>query len=411
MEIGGTLQQRISSCLEEMDALIFAECPLVSSMVVAEKRYNSGGKGNIIETIMNIMSIRDAKSLSMEMTLAELGMDSLMTVEIQQTLERDYDLVIPAQELRSMTIAQLVKAAKKQEFGDEGGAGKSNTPTGIGMLIRNLGDEKNSEQTCLRLQSRAFEHGFRTLIIPGIEGMGGKTWYNLAEHLNSNVFILQLKKTSYATTVDEVFNIIQQDVTDLFGNEKKFVIVGYSFGALLALKCAEHLEAQGKKGKVVFIDGSPKFLKTLASEQVGELNEQTIQNLVLMNVIAMIFPDDNGDKMKMIMSFKLWLERLRKLLDVVQEKIVYSDEYGFSMMNALVNRIKMVLAMNPDQFKKISSPITLIRPTDQSIMSIEEDYGLNKYSPKEVNVQYLEGNHTTILDNPKLVTLLNENYD
>jgi len=109
MEIGGTIMQTISSCLEELDRLILNEHPIVSSMVVAEKRDSNDSTGNIIDTIMNVMSIRDHKSVSMETTLSEMGMDSLMTVEIQQILEHQYDFFISQHILRSMTLSQLQK--------------------------------------------------------------------------------------------------------------------------------------------------------------------------------------------------------------------------------------------------------------------------------------------------------------
>lgn len=80
MEIGGTLQQRISSCLAELDALLTSEKdPVVSSMVVAEKRAGSDGKGNLIESVLNIMGIRDIKTVSSTATLSEVGMDSLVS--------------------------------------------------------------------------------------------------------------------------------------------------------------------------------------------------------------------------------------------------------------------------------------------------------------------------------------------
>lgn len=52
---GGTLQQRISSCIEVMDAFIFTDYPVVSSMVVAEKRAGGGVAGNIVDTVVNIL--------------------------------------------------------------------------------------------------------------------------------------------------------------------------------------------------------------------------------------------------------------------------------------------------------------------------------------------------------------------
>lgn len=65
MEISGTLPQRISSCLEVLDDLIHCEEPVVASMLVAEKRSDEVKKGNIVDAVLNIMSIRDKKSISM----------------------------------------------------------------------------------------------------------------------------------------------------------------------------------------------------------------------------------------------------------------------------------------------------------------------------------------------------------
>ena len=55
--IGGTLQQRISSCLQELDGLLRQDCPIVSSMVVAEKRAGSGGTTDAVISVLNILGI------------------------------------------------------------------------------------------------------------------------------------------------------------------------------------------------------------------------------------------------------------------------------------------------------------------------------------------------------------------
>lgn len=55
IEIGGTLQQRISSCLQVMDKLLRCPEPIVSSMVVAEKRAGAGGADNIIDAVAYIL--------------------------------------------------------------------------------------------------------------------------------------------------------------------------------------------------------------------------------------------------------------------------------------------------------------------------------------------------------------------
>ena len=55
--IGGTLQQRITSCLKVLDGFLQQMRPVVSSIVVAEKKAGGAGALNIVDTVLNIMGI------------------------------------------------------------------------------------------------------------------------------------------------------------------------------------------------------------------------------------------------------------------------------------------------------------------------------------------------------------------
>lgn len=46
-------------------------------------------------------------NLNVDTSLADLGLDSLMGVEIRQILERDYDIVMSMREIRQLTISKL----------------------------------------------------------------------------------------------------------------------------------------------------------------------------------------------------------------------------------------------------------------------------------------------------------------
>lgn len=176
MEIGGTLQQRISSCLEELDTLLTVSDPLVASMVVAEKKARSGVGVSVIEAVMNIMSIRDIKSVSMDATLSEIGMDSLMAVEIRQMLEREYELFLSPQDLRSLTFVKLQELTASRDLSDVETSklkfASEDVPVGVELMLRNLGDEKTAHKTILRLtsQDNSAKHTACVLLIPGIEG-------------------------------------------------------------------------------------------------------------------------------------------------------------------------------------------------------------------------------------------------
>jgi len=61
--IGGTLQQKISCCLDELDKFLLQNRPIVSSMVVAEKKVGRHGLGNLVETVANILGKRFYQNL------------------------------------------------------------------------------------------------------------------------------------------------------------------------------------------------------------------------------------------------------------------------------------------------------------------------------------------------------------
>lgn len=67
-----------------------------------------------------LLGVRDVNNLNADSSLGDLGLDSLMGVEVRQILERDYDIVMAMREIRQLTIKKL------QEMVDgktEGGSG------------------------------------------------------------------------------------------------------------------------------------------------------------------------------------------------------------------------------------------------------------------------------------------------
>lgn len=417
MEIGGTLQQRISSCLEVMDNLLFYDEPVVSSMVVAEKRHGSGGQENIVETIMNIMSIRDIKSISMDSTLSEMGMDSLMAVEIKQSLEREFEIFLTPQDLRALTFAKLQELAEAHS--DESKDVKITVNTeeslaGIQMLIRNLGDEFNSSETLLELKTQYEQPNFTeaTIIVPGIEGVAGTSWHNIAASLKSIAFCLQSLNTVELTALPDIVNaLLPELVSKVFSKVKTFYLVGYSFGSYITLQIAHELEKRGMQGKVVLLDGAPDFLKKLTVGQIGnEINDNSLQIMIASNIVRNLIPEENFEELyEKFVHIPTWLERVDKLIELSKGQSIYSHEYLRKLAIGVYNRVKLVVNIdNNADIHKINSPITLIRCSDVSVVDIDEDYELYKFTNGVINLKFIDGNHVTMLENPKLAALINE---
>ena len=115
--VGGTLPQRMTSCLETMDYFLqhSTKVPVVSSYVLADKAQATSGSGSsaassasLIDTIANILGISDASTMSSESTLADLGLDSLGSVEVKQLLEQKYSVSLAnSKEIQQMTVKRL----------------------------------------------------------------------------------------------------------------------------------------------------------------------------------------------------------------------------------------------------------------------------------------------------------------
>ncbi|KAI1300230.1 Fatty acid synthase [Halotydeus destructor] len=77
--IGGTLPQRIPSCMIVLDQFLQSQHTVCSSIVKADNsRSLSGGKGDLVRTVCHVLGVKDPSSLDPNTTLGDLGLDSLM---------------------------------------------------------------------------------------------------------------------------------------------------------------------------------------------------------------------------------------------------------------------------------------------------------------------------------------------
>lgn len=215
--IGGTLQQKISDCLEIMDNLMSQpKYPIVSSMVVAEKRSTGSNAGTIVDTVINILGLRDLKTISLHSTLAELGMDSMMAVEIKQTLERQFEVFLTPQDIRSMTFAKLQEIGasddKEKKVETEVVSTSQVPAVGLNYLIRAIGEESCAYNTLVRMPSLK-ENGSTVeqpttilptlFLIPGLEGIAS-IMEPLSKNLDFQVICLQYDICSSVSSIEEM---------------------------------------------------------------------------------------------------------------------------------------------------------------------------------------------------------------
>ncbi len=167
-------------------------------------------------------------------------------------------------------------------------------------------------------------------------------------------------------------------------------------------------------GNVVLIDGAPVFLKQLGSAHFGqinaEFNDEAAQLMLIIAIIQNIFPLENPDGILLkLKECPTWATKVDKLIQFGKSQTEYSEDYMRSVAQAMYNRLKILFAYDTNaNVDKIKSPITLIRPTEVAVVEIEEDYELSRYTEGPVTLKFIEGNHSTMLDNIKLADIIND---
>uniref|UniRef100_A0A1A9UN38 oleoyl-[acyl-carrier-protein] hydrolase n=1 Tax=Glossina austeni TaxID=7395 RepID=A0A1A9UN38_GLOAU len=249
-----------------------------------------------------------------------------------------------------------------------------------------------------------------TIMIPGIEGTAGHVWYKMAKNINSKVDMLQFYPFAELTSIKEIAEACYEDVKAVLKANRHFYIVAYSYGALIALELVAMLEKAGFDGQLLLIDGAPHFLTKLAHLHLGEhMSDNDLYDLLLSIVVREILPGNTKELLEQQFNELPTIEqKMEKFDEYIAKQSVYSSDYSKAMIHAMFRRISSVITHDPKSFEQINTPITLVRPTDVALRDIDENYCLQEITKGTVIVKFIEGNHTTMLDNPALTQLIND---
>nr|XP_003703606.1 PREDICTED: fatty acid synthase [Megachile rotundata] len=411
--VGGTLQQRVSSCLEELDKFLSQSKPIVASMVVAEKSPSTKEASNVLEAVMNIMSIKDLKVVSQSSSLAELGMDSMMAVEIKQTLERDFEVFLTAQDIRGLNIAKLIemsskdtkKRKKKQttEFNV-----KTEKISGMKLLVRSINISILDTEYCVDLPVKHGEKKHGAFLVPGIEGCAS-IFSTLTPFLKLPAACLQFKIDDYDESVEGMTERLVAHVLNRSKDRRDFIIVGYSFGSLIAIELARKLEAQALVGHLILIDGSPAYLKAIKEICFPAPTEEEFQDQILIDILKICKSTTIPEFSSELSNFSTWDEKLNKLVEHVPPEIRkdYTPESIRKFCTSIYNRVRVIGKYDPTSLPPLRTPITLLKPTLPAVLLDDATYGLNKLTYGKVTVHEIEGNHVSMLDNVKVAAAIN----
>lgn len=230
---------------------------------------------------------------------------------------------------------------------------------------------------------------------------------------------------------DDILHIVQSiisPVEEYFNGKKKFYLIAHSFGAVPAIEIARALEANGKIGHIVLIDGAPAHLHRLTVgllETISSKNNniKSLENILIMTIFDKLCPLVKSDVFQSQLAQKTsWLSKVDLLLDLLPNdvKSTYSDIYLKKILLAILNRVKAVYKYgnnvdvennnnnNIISSVKLKSKIILVRPSLASFKGIADDYELSNIAENPVIVRTVEGDHFKVLENEEITNIINE---
>ncbi|XP_052751905.1 fatty acid synthase-like [Galleria mellonella] len=422
LEIGGTLQQRISSCLLALDKFLKQDEPIVSSIVVAEKRAGSSNCGSIVEAVAQIMGLRDLKTVSRQAPLAELGMDSMMAIEIKQTLEREFEIFLTAQDIRTLTFARLLDLSSQNDKDQSTSGAKQvqfEAAAGLKVLLRNFGEEKLVNKPVIYMPTAISNETGKTeakqvtenimFMLPGLEGSAG-ILEPLCRRLKIKACVLQLGTEHKNENCEQMVDRLYKLVTSILAPGSKFWLLAYSFGTVLALNLAAKLESQGITGTLFCLDGAPNFLQSLVNTLMNFENDFQLQNSLICKTIDIVSPNNEvtDTLMEKLSKIEDYDERIKYSINASPVQTDYSNEFIASIAKVCFDRMKVVINYDTTNVKKLKSQIVLMRPRETPPFVVcEDNYGLDKFSERPVTVHFLDGNHVSIVDDKNVADIVN----
>lgn len=392
-EVGGTLPQRMSSCLTTMDTFLQQPNAVVASMVLAEKRKGTAGGSTVslTDAVANILGIKDASNVTPSATLADLGMDSLMGAEIKQTLERNYDLVLSAQEIRALTFGRLV------ELGSGGGAAPaaSTDATDSNLVKFDPATYLIPKQNVIEMASKSNDKNKTPIfMVHPIEG-NVDALKLLAANIEAPVYGVQCTADTPLTSIPDLAKYYTSQIRNV-QPKGPYSLVGYSFGASVAFEIGLLLENSGEKVYLVFLDGAPSYVSTHTGRAVEKIGENTDkqQSEAFVYFISQFTNIDQATVVRELMSLKTLEDRVKRTTEILTKLLPVKPEDISAA--ALSFYLKLVAG---DKYKPsgiFKGDVTLVKASDNYVQ-MAEDYKCSEVCKRKVDIHTFKGNHRSIL--------------
>ncbi|XP_060583977.1 fatty acid synthase-like [Ruditapes philippinarum] len=410
--IGGTLPQRITSCLMTLDLFLNQLEPVVSSFVPADKQTDSNNasdnKIDLVLAVCHILGISEPSSVNPDASLGDLGLDSMMSVEVKQTLERGFDIVMGTREIRQLTVNKLQSIANNDSAlvaVDSKSLEQVHEDSGknvVELMPKDLIVKMNDNTT----------NSLPLYIIHPIEGTVSSLEF-MSGFVDRPVYGVQCTSAVPSSSIQDMAAYYLQMVFD-HNKKQPFHLAGYSFGACVALEMALQVSqsesmTQATSGKLctgtllslTLLDGSHKFVAAHTGsyrEHMTITEGSQAETVALCNFMEKFMPGDLNEVSSRILSASSLDDRLEIVASVIcsVHSQYYVEDIKMAARSFYQKLVNSESYQTDGQYPRSVTLVTAEKSLQQN-GPLGHDYGLKEVCSAEVVIHKVPGDHVTFL--------------
>ncbi|XP_076049052.1 fatty acid synthase-like [Oratosquilla oratoria] len=433
VEVGGTLPQSLRSILATMDVLLQQNAPVVSSCCFAarHRKSDSSSSASLVAAVANILGVKDLSTVRKDVTLGDLGLDSLMSVEVKQTLEREADVVLNPSEVRQLTLGAIEKLYDTKELSDgssvdEKGRSSGSSRVGSPMPPTNIDYPwltlpLITTKTIAKL-NEVTSSTTPLFVASPIQGMG-VCLKEVAADIGLPVFALQYPGDVTYSSIPELARSLIKEILQIHP-EGPLHIAGYSFGATVAFEIALQLQALDRPPKsLIFLDGSHSYVagvvdtyrnrkgKLTSAKNDDEIEKYTSveeQTNALITFALQFFSSEYAVLRTALMALGDWKERVNHVAEMVEmarrkagcAELDNTRQQILEAARQFVGRLQLGLdyADVEASGRRWTGPALLIKATNNThTLHLGKSYGLDKVVTGRLSVVQVDGNHESFI--------------
>lgn len=414
--VGGTLPQRIASCLEVLDIFLHQPYPVLSSFVLARKKAiahsDSRGPRDLVKSVAHILGIRNLATVSMDSSLVDLGLDSLMGVEVRHMLEREFDLTLSTRDIRQLTLQRLQELSSKASPELTASVPREESPTQHQAQLNLRSLLVNPEgPTLTRLNSVQSSERPLFLVHP-IEG-STTVFHSLAARLSIPTYGLQCTQ---AAPLDSIQSLAAYYIGCIrqVQPEGPYRIAGYSYGACVAFEMCSQLQAQQSPApthnSLFLFDGSHTYVLAYTQSYRAKMTpgcEAEAETEAICFFVQQFTDMEHSRVLEALLPLKGLEERVAAAVDLISHSHAGLDRGELSFAaRSFYHKLRAAEQYQPQA--TYHGNVTLLRAKTGSSYGedLGADYNLSQVCDGKVSVHVIEGDHHSLLEGLGLEAIL-----